>query len=259
MTNYFFLAPSLHPLQVGEWPDLTFDELISRLEINLTVDDFEKIRSIRRYIDFLNIRALFLKHPIDPRGNLTEKELDDAMLAQRDLPEYVFAFLKRYESDLERIQNLSFLLSSFYNEEVGRQEGFLLRYFTFEREWRLVLTALRAIQMKRDVAEELKFEDPTDPFVADILSQRDSQHYIPPKEYVDLVEKHYACGPDPWQQYETFAKWRFDRIGSLAQGPLFSIDWVLAYLAQYLLVEDGVRLSLERGEKILRKIAEGGA
>ena len=259
MTNYFFLAPSLHPLQIGEWPDLSFDELITRLEINLTDDDFEKTRSIRRYIDFLNMRALFLKQPIDHRGNLNEKELDDAILTQSDLPDYVFAFLKRYESNLERIQNLSFLLSSFFTEEIRRQEGFLHRYFTFEWEWRLVLTALRAIQMKRDVAEELKFEDSTDPFVADILAQRDSQHYIPPPKYFDLVERHHACGPDPWQQYETFAKWRFDRIGSLAQGPLFSVDWVFAYLAQHLLVEDGVRLNMEKGEEILRNIAEGGA
>lgn len=258
MTNYFFLAPSLHPLQLGEWPDLTFDELIARLEINLSRDDFEKTRVIRRTIDFLNIRALFLNDPMDPRGNLNEKELDDAILAQSDLPEYVFTFLKRYESNLERIRNLSFLLASFYEEEMKRQEGFLLRYFTFEREWRLVLTALRASQLKRDVAEELKFEDPTDPFVADILSQRDSSHYVPPKEYADLVEKHQACGPDPWKQHESFVKWRFERIGSLAQGPLFSVDWVLAYLAQHLLVEDGVRLSMETGEGILRKIAEGG-
>ena len=237
---------------------MTFDELIARLEINLSDEDFEKTRSIRLYIDFLNIRALFLKQAIDPRGNLSEKELDDAILAQSDLPEYVFTFLNRYESDRDLIQNLSFLLVAFFADERGKHEGFLLRYFTFEREWRLVLTALRAKQLKRDVAEELKFEDPTDPFVADILSQRDSDYYIPPKEYNDLVEKHHACGPDPWQQYDSFAKWRFDRIGALASGPLYSIDWVLAYLAQHLLVEDGVRLSLERGEEMLRTIAQGG-
>lgn len=258
MTNYYFLAPSLHPLQVGEWPDLTFDELIARLEINLTDDDFEKTRSIRRYIDFLNIRALLLNEPVDPRGNLSEKELDDAILAQSDLPEYVFTFLNQYDSPVERIHNLSFLLSKFFAIERKRQEGFLLKYFSFEREWRLVMTALRAKRLKRDVAEELKFEDPTDPFVADILSQKDSESYLPPKEYVDLVETHHACGPDPWKQYDTFARWRFHRIGGLASGPLYSIDWVLAYLAQHLLVEDGVRLSLEKGEEMLRTIAQGG-
>lgn len=258
MANYYFLAPSLTPLQVGEWPDLTFDELNARLHINLIVEDFEKTRAIRRYIDFRNIRALFLKQPIDPRGNLNEKELDDALLAQRDLPEYVFAFLKRFESNVDRIQNLSFLFSSFFAEEIARQEGFLLKYFRFEREYRLVLTAYRAKRLKRDVAEELKFEDPTDPFVAEILVQRDSHYYIPPKEYSDLVDKLMACGPEPMVQQDLFSRWRFDRIGSLAEGPLFSIEWVLAYLAQHLLVEDGVRLSRERGEQILRNIAEGG-
>lgn len=258
MANYYFLAPSLSPLQVGKWPDLTFDELNVRLHINLTPEDFEKTRAIRRYVDFRNIRALFLKQPIDPRGNLTEKELDDALLAQSDLPEYVFVYLKRFESNADRIQNLSFLFSSFYAEEIARQEGFLLKYFRFERESRLVLTAYRSRQLKRDVTEELKFEDPTDPFVADILAQRDSQQYIPPKEYSDLIDKLKACGSSPMVQQDFFSEWRFDRIGSLAEGPLFSIDWVLAYLAQHLLVEDGVRLSSERGEQILRNIAEGG-
>ncbi len=257
MADYYFLAPSLHPLKVGEWPDLSFEELIARLEINLTPEDFKQTRAIRRYIDFLNIRALFLKQPIDPRGNFSEKDLDDAILAQSDLPDYVFEFLRRFETDLEKIQNLSFLLTSFFSQEILFHEGFLHRYFTFEKEWRLVMTALRSKKLGRDLSVELQYEDPTDPFVADILAQKESSQYMPPKEYAGLKDKYHSCGVNPWQHYDVFAKWRFEHIGMLASGPLFSVDWVLAYLAQHVLVEDGVRLNLERGEEMLRQIAEG--
>jgi uncharacterized protein DUF2764 len=64
MTNYYFLAASLPPLELGEVPDITFRELVRRLEINLTKNDFEKTVVLRRAIDLVNIRALLLEEPI---------------------------------------------------------------------------------------------------------------------------------------------------------------------------------------------------
>jgi len=224
MANYYFLAPSLSPLKQGEWPDLTFEELIERFVINLTPVDFEKTKSIRRYIDFLNIRSRLLGDPIDPRGNLTEKELDDAILSESGLPDYFFAFMKQYPIPHERIRNMALLFSSFFQDEIERHSGFLHDYFKFEREWRLVLVALRAKKGGRDLAEELKYEDPTDPFVERILAQKETPSFDPPKRYVDLKKKFLSCGSDPWEYYKTFSEWRFNRIVELAKGPLFSLD-----------------------------------
>ncbi|HAZ15560.1 MAG: hypothetical protein A2Y28_01160 [Chlamydiae bacterium GWC2_50_10] len=255
MRNYYFLAPSLPPLTLGEWPDLLFEELISRFRLNLTAADFQKSRAIRRCIDLLNVRALYLKEPLDPRGNLTERELDEALLLESYLPSYLFDFLKRFETAAEREENFSFLLSSYLKGEWLQQTGFLKRYFRFEWEWRLVLTALRAKELQRDLLEELKFEDSSDPFIQEILSQRESSVYEPPTEYGDLKGYFLSCGSDPWQHYEGLAKWRFTRVEQLCQGPLFSLDWVLAYFVQHLLTEDLAKLSVEKGEEILRKVA----
>lgn len=251
MSNYYFLAASLPPLILGEKPDFSFEELTSRLEINLTKADFEKTVVFRRYIDISNIRALFLEESIDPRGNLSEKELDEAMLLKDGLPQYVFDFLDQFRDINEKVRNFSGLFSTFFVEEIPRQKGFLKAYLEFEREWKLVMLAIRAKEMGRNVTRELQFEDFSDPVVAQILAQRDSEGYDPPTDFVSLQETFFSCGSDPWQQYRQVTKWRFEKIEALIERPLFSIDWVLGYMAQLLLVEHWNELDETKGKMIL--------
>jgi len=252
MANYYFLAASLPPLVLGEKPDLSFEELSARLSINLTVKDFEKTVVFRRFLDLTNIRALFMEDAIDPRGNLSEKELDQALLLQDGLPQYAFDFLDRFETAAEKLRFFSGLISTYFNEEIAHQkEGFLKTYLEFERSWRLVLLALRAKQLGRDVIAELQFEDLRDPLVLDVLAQANAASYEPPIEYLDLKEKYLSAGPDPWQQYKVIAEWKFKRIEELVDQPLFSIDWILSYIARLLIVEQWYELDSAKGKIIL--------
>jgi hypothetical protein len=247
--NYYFVAASLPPLVLGQKPDITFEELSARLKINLSKADLEKTVVLRRFIDLNNIRSLFLEDAIDTRGNLNEKELDQALLLKDGLPEYVHDFLDQFESQTEKLRFFSGLLSKYFNEE--KESGFLKSYLAFEREWRLVILALRAKQQSRDVVSELQFEDLNDPLVQGILAQKDAASYDPPIEYADLKEIYLSCGPDPWAQYKTIAEWRFHRIEELATAPLFSIDWILSYMARLLIVEQWNELDLAKGKIIL--------
>jgi hypothetical protein len=251
MTNYYFLAPSLPPLILGEKPDISFEELINRLEINLTKKDLEKAACFRRYLDISNIRALFLEESIDSRGNLSEKDLDEALLLKDGLPEYVFDFLDQYEEVSEKVRHFSGLFATFFAEEMEKAKGFLKAYFTFEREWKLVMLAIRAKDTGRDVVRELQFEDFTDSIVAQILAQKDSEGYEPPVEYAALKEIYNACGSDPWQLYRRSTEWRFHQVEELVQAPLFSMDWVLSYMARLLLVEQWNELDEIKGKMIL--------
>ena len=251
MGNYYFLAASFPPLVLGEKPDITFDELTARLLINLNKKDYEQTVVFRRFLDLINVRALFLEDAIDPRGNLSEKELDQALLLKDGLPEYAFDFLDRFESAAEKLRFFSGLISTYFNEEILKQEGFLKDYLEFERSWRLVLLALRAKQLGRDVIGELQFEDLTDPLVLGILAQKDAPDYDPPIEFLDLKEKYLACGSDPWLQFKTVAQWRFHRIEELVNKPLFSIDWILSYMARLLIVEQWNDLDSAKGKIIL--------
>jgi hypothetical protein len=257
MGNYYFLAASLPPIALGEIPEISFEELCSRLEINLSKKDIDKVVVLRRLIDLFNLRAFLLKEPIDPRGNLVEKEIDEAILQREGYPEYVYDFLDRYETVGERVAHFSQLLFLYFTEEIGKQKGFLKRYLAFERQWRLVLLALRSKRSGRDVAKELQFEDLSDPIVAQILAQKDAEDYEPPVEYRHLKELILSCGSDPWLLHQVLGKYRFEKIEEMVSRPLFSMDWILAYMAQLLIVEHWNELSQKKGMTILQSFKEG--
>ncbi len=251
MRNYYFLAPSLPPLNLRTSPELKFQDLKSRLADNLAQEDLKQIEVLLRYTDICNIRSLLMEEPIDPRGNLNEKELDEAILVKATLPLYVFEFLDEFGGTAERIKNFSALLARFFVEELPHLTGFLKRYFTFEREWRLVLVALRSKQLGRNLVSELQFEDFTDPMIAQMLAQKDAEHYEPPDEFADLKELIASAEGDPWQEHRAFAEYRFKKIEEMAEGALFTFDRILAYVIQLMIVEYWNELDEAKGRMIL--------
>lgn len=251
MRNYYFVAASLPPLEIGKTPGLTFEELQFRLQQNLSKADLEKVALVKRYVDLSNIRALLLEEPIDPHGNYDEKDLDQALFLQEGLPEYVFDFLSQYETNADKLKHFSGLISRYFSEEIPRRKGFLKQYLTFERECRLVLTALRAKRIGRDIVHELQFEDFTDYLVAQILSQKDAPDYEPPAEYAALKEMVVAAGADPLELHRRFAAYRFHKVEEMADGEDFSINRILAYVVQLMIVEYYNELDEKKGHRVL--------
>ena len=114
-----------------------------------------------------------------------------------------------------------------------------------------MILALRAKIANRDIAKELQFEDFNDPIVSQILTQKDAEQYDPPVEYKELKDKFLACGADPWQQNKMLSEYRFSRIEEMVEKGQFSIDAILAFLAQLMIVEYWNELDEERGKVIL--------
>jgi hypothetical protein len=251
MSNYYYLATTLPPLEFPSVPDISFESLKESLSLNLSEKDLKKVEVLRLFVDINNIRPLLLEEEIDSRGNLSEKDLDEAILVQDFLPEFVFDFLDKYDTLPEKLKHFSELLSKFFAEEIQKRNGFLKEYLTFEREWRLVILALRAKITNRDVVKELQFEDFSEPIVSQILAQKDAEQYDPPVEYKELKEKFLACGTDPWQQNKMLSEYRFSRIEEMVDKGQFSIEAILAYLAQLMIVEYWNELDEERGKVIL--------
>lgn len=257
MSRYVFLVPFLPPLSLDKPTELSFEELISLLQVNLSRKDLEKIKVLRLSIDLANIRNLLLGKPIDPHGNLSEKELDEALLLKSDLPQYVFDFLDQFEENAIKLKNFWGLYTQFFAEEIAKQKGFLKNYLTFERESRLVLLSLRASQAKKNLLQELQFEDPLDPFVTNILLQKDLERYTPPFEYAPLKEIFFTYYRDPWEQYRAFTQYQFTFVEDLASRSLFSIDHILCYVAQFLLVESLYHLDQREGKRIFETFQTG--
>jgi hypothetical protein len=256
MTNYYFLANSLPPIQVGEEPDMSFVELSHLLTLNLKPHDQKKVEAIRRYYDVLNLRLLWQEAPLDPRGNYSEIDLDEALLMREGFGSYLFSFLDKYEGVPARIRHFNELLVLFFQHKVAVHTGFLQDYFVFERELRLVMLGFRAKQLGRDVAVELQHEDPTDLIVAQIVAQKDAKSYEPPHGYEELkplFEKFYH---DPIELHKALCHYRFRKMEQLVEGDLFSVDSILSYLVGLIIVEQWQELSEDAGEQVVESIVK---
>lgn len=256
MNNYYFLASSLPALHLTVPPELSFAELVDLEKDNLSPEDFARAKKIRRFFDVQNIRAFWKGDAFDPRGNLNEVELEDALVAQLGLPDYVFNYMEQYQSQELRLRNFPGLIAAYFKHESERASGFLKSYLTFERQWRLVFTAFRAKLLKRNLETELQFEDPNEDIIVQILAQKDSPNFIPPEGYEDLLPLFEAHSKAPMELHKALCEYRFNTIAAMTGVDLFSIDRILRYMVQLIIVENWQELDKEKGDALIGKIVE---
>jgi hypothetical protein len=256
MSSSIFLWSALPSLQLKSAPELSFDELIYLFKMNLLSSELEQVEVIRRYIDLKNVKHLLLHEPIDLRGNFTEKELDEALISREGLPVYLFDFLDEYESEEEQASHFSKVLMQFFRDPEQRKGRFLEQYLDFERRWRLSLTGFRAKNFSVSLAEELQDEDQSDLFVAEIVAQEGGGYFEFPFEYKGLGESLKAVEKSPMKHYDLMAEFRFYWVEEQMQGKPFSLDYILGYLVQFLIVEDGCLLQEKRGGELLDKLMQ---
>lgn len=255
MKNYYFLVAVLPELILGKKAPISYDELRDLLQMNLTKKDLEVVAFFQLFMDITNLQLFWRKMPIDTRGSLSEKEIDEALLARTYYPDYVFDYIDRFEKTADRLLHFSFLVSYFFRETILEIKGFLHSYFLFERELRLIMTALRSKEQKKDVGYQLQYEDPQDPLVLEILSAKDQPSYEPPKEYSVLKQIFSQKDSNPLEIAYKYMQFRFLKIDEMILSQPFSLDRILAYMAQLVIVEDWDRLDQERGKKIVNLIA----
>ncbi len=257
MSRYFFLGSILPPLKVGGEPAVLFEDLMTLYRDNLSRRDLEKVKGVRSYIDLKNVQKLLKNEKIDVRGNLSEKELDEAFVNQEGLPIYLFEFLQDHQEVLEQLRHYSKVLITYFKEMEKKHQGFLKGYFRFEREWRVLLAGYRAKKLGVDPATELQHEDFHDPLVAEVLAQKDAPFFEFPFEYVELGEKLKDAAGKPDEEYRVMADFRFHRIGEEVQDHPFSVDYLLGYLVQLMIVEDAFVLDEKRGNVNLNEMVKG--
>jgi Protein of unknown function (DUF2764) len=258
MQNYYYLATVLPKLEIGVKPDMTFQEFITLLKENLTKADYDKTRRLRWFYDFRNVRAYWKGEPLDYWGNLNEVQLEDAILEREGdaLPEYFYKFLDEHESKEERLKYFPQLMSTYFATEATETTGFLRKLRAFERNLRLIATAFRARELGRDLATEFQFEDPEDDVVAQLLAQKDAKTFEPPQGYEDLkplLEKYYNS---PLQLEKALTEYIFKWTEGVLGFDVFSINYILAYMLRFILIERMMRLDKEKGLKILDNIVK---
>lgn len=251
MTQYYFPASALPSLDLNIPPEISFEELMILFEENLTQEDLEKVRVLRRYYDVQNVRNMLLHEPFSNYGNLNQQQMEEALNGVSTLPSYFYDFLEKYPSPEERLKNFSSLLAGYYNNEIPKSEGFLRKYLQFDREWRLVFTAMRAKKLGRDLLRELQFEDPLDSMVAELLVQKESSSIDPPDQYSDLKNIYDEYADSPLGLMQAMLAWRFGKLNDFLGVDLFSIDRLLGYFLQLIALEKWYVLDNKNGLKFV--------
>lgn len=248
MKKYYYVVNAFPPLSLEKRPEISYEEAKEIALLNLTPADAELIFDLQRSTDIRNIRAFWLGEELDARGSFGEKELEEALLVQDGFPSFIIDFLQRYEAQEERLRYFSSLYASLYAQQL---KGFLGDYYKLEREVRLVLTALRTKISGRSLLQELQFEDPSDPFTAEILAQKDSDQFIVPQEYEALKNAFLENRSKPNELYRISLEYRIARIQEMESREPFSMAQVLGYLARLLLIEDWWRIHDEKQGRIV--------
>jgi len=245
MTTYYFLAAALPELAIGEPPEISFHVLSLLLRLNLKPADLHFADVLRRFYDITNVRAFWREKPLEHYGTLSENDLEEAILTGEGLPEYVYDFLEKYVSPKERFDAFPNLLMTYFREEMKSKNWFVQTYLRFEWECRLVLMAMRAKQMQRDVSLELHAFD--DPLVSLILAQKDAKRFEPPERFSKLKTLFSDHCEDPKKMHQALCEYRFKEIEKMYGIQTLSLDRILAYMMQLILVEKYLQLDKEKG------------
>lgn len=230
MTLYYFVETALPERH----SDMSFAELDELFKGNLKKKDYEKTLKLRFLIDLENLRLFWQERALDPRGVLDKVGIEAAFLEGGVFPEWLEGYLEEYKETEERLRYFPQVWALFFREEVLSEKGFLREYFEFEQGVRLILSALRAKKMDRDLAKELQFEDPSNPLVQEILLQKDTQNFVPPSDYEELARLFLNFSEDPLLLDKALENYRFRKIEEMKSLQNFTVDRLLAYMAQHL-------------------------
>ncbi|MBI5272868.1 MAG: DUF2764 family protein [Chlamydiia bacterium] len=255
--SYYFALLSLPQLSFKEPLEITFQDLRDLLLLNLAPADFVQFTILLQWINLYNVRAVWLGQPLDDRGTMTSKEVEEALLVRDGLPSYLIDYLDRYETVSQRLSYFPSLLVSLF-QKATLLHGFLRAYYHFERDLQLLLTALRAKKTKRDIVYELQFEDPTDSLVAQILAQKDAPEFVVPFEYEDLKILFVENNSDPEKLHRALLEYRFRKIEEMEEAftDPFSLDAVLGYVARFILVDDWFKNDPEKGHLVVEAMSQ---
>lgn len=256
MQRYFYLAASLPELNLEKKPSISFSDFLLDANIYLSDEDKKYVSILRELIDIENIRRLLLEQSIDDRGNLSEKALDEALLAKVNLPDYAVDFLSEYTTTQSRLDHFAALYTAFFNARKNVGNKFIDTYLAFEHQMRLWISLIRAKRLGMDFNAVLQFEDPSDPMIMGMLVQNHNSDLIIPPEFSKLKDIFSSSGQDPILLHKKIEEFRLSKITELVQDELFVVDVILGFMMKLLIIEQWYSLNYDTGLNRLNRFSQ---
>jgi Protein of unknown function (DUF2764). len=234
--NYYFLLISLPKIQLGQPPEIGVNELKWLLHQNLRPKDLALVEALFRLFDLENLRQLWLGRPLNPLGNWDRFQLETALLQRELFPQYVRDFLNIYGTTEERLVAFPKLLKEYYRIESKTSSHFLSWYLSFLDQCRIVMAFLRGRATGRSIMEEMAGEKSAglQETLGEALQRQVNLRDIDiPLELTPLVALFERYQKMPLELDQAFDRYLFDQIEEFVEMQFFSIDALLAYLAEY--------------------------
>ncbi|MBN1598274.1 MAG: DUF2764 family protein [Bacteroidales bacterium] len=265
--EYHYLVAGLPDLLIDD-SKLSFDGIAFRelLKENVSSEDFNVIKLYFWRFDNQNIlnKLQHQEAPLDPRGNLTESEIDDLFTAQKedslhtlgDIPPYMGKFIQAYkeETDIYKEKNWDLQLSQLYFEFIiSSSKGFIRNWFSFELDLLNILTAAKCRLHELNVEKQLIGSGD----IVEKLSRSNAKDFGLDNEFPMLNEIQKALDEsDPLEQEKKIdiLKWNF--IDENVFFYYFTIEKLFSFLLKLSLVERWLALDKETGKKLFNELLD---
>lgn len=249
------MQTALPSLQIEEKPSISFAELIDMFEMNLSKNDLHKVHVICKLFDLRNIVELLSQSALYPFGNLSKNELQEALVEAHFFSSNIYDFLEENQSPKDLRAQFYEILVGFTKEQIEKNTGFVKDFFLFEHHLRIALTAYRAKQGNRDLNQELKFEDLNDPFVMQIIVQKDMPTFEFPYPF-EALNQLLANAHTPMDEYKALLHFRFNYFQEYQYQYNFAIDALLSYMVQLIYLEMFHKLDSKKGTETINQLVK---
>ena len=255
--NYYYLVAGLPDilLEQKKFP-FTLIELKQELKYHLHPEDYKLVEFLFLQYDNINFLNILLKKEAEfnPLGNYSESFFIDEIKEPEKLPAYMKKFLEAYREENPVYPNLSLenqLTWLYFDYMLGQKNDFIVQWFTALRNISNIFVIYNSRkygfnienQMIGDyeLTEAAKKTTAKDFGLANEITHIDD--IIGIFENEDILEQEMSID---------LLKWKF--LNNLNTFNYFTIEPILAFVIEFMMVERWANLDTEQSKKIFKKM-----
>ena len=251
--NYYLIAGLPELFFVQEKSPFRVVEFRAELHRQLKEEDYRQLFFIFLPFDNSNFLQLLAKEEqaLDPRGNFSANQWEEALQDPSRLLPFQRTFLAAYREQSPLAANQSWemqLTTLFYDYVLEAAGPFLQRYFAFERDLRNLLVGISGRTQQQVVDPQYAGQYP----LTDMLKKSHARDFGLANEY-PYLEKLLQLEElaDIRERERGIDRLRWNFIEELNTFNYFSLEVILGYTLQLMILERWTGLDASRGEELL--------
>jgi hypothetical protein len=250
--RYYFLTSYL--------PDLQLDDLKIRVGLgdlleerfHMAVRDWNEIELVLLGRDIFIIEKLLSGKTVAMDYSLYDVDFwRDQVKSPQEGPEFLLDFIKGTQPEGFGPRDVDRLYGLYYEHvQASSKSDFLRGYFSFERDLRYILAALRARDLGLDPAEYVSGEGE----LVETLSSSNAEDFGLGEDYPWI--ENVLRAEEPHQRQEVIEQILWNYLNEHAGPDPFDFSMILAYLLKVQILHRRLALNQEQGMEKVRRLGE---